>query len=90
MYNAQVSVDLRFDQHDEGDDLSAPLHVSVPANPCHLELVNPVALGKVRAKQDDYACTDSLLEGQHITDTAMYEHRCRGWRVSLLIFNEGR
>ncbi|ORX92989.1 putative 2-oxoglutarate dehydrogenase E1 component DHKTD1, mitochondrial-like protein [Basidiobolus meristosporus CBS 931.73] len=47
VYNAQASVDLNLGgKH--------PLHVSVVPNPCHLELVNPVALGKVRAKQEDY------------------------------------
>ena len=29
-----------------------PVHVSLTANPSHLEAVNPVVLGKVRAKQD--------------------------------------
>ncbi len=29
-----------------------PVHVSLSANPSHLEAVNPVVLGKVRAKQD--------------------------------------
>jgi 2-oxoglutarate dehydrogenase E1 component len=29
-----------------------PIHVSLTANPSHLEAVNPVVLGKVRAKQD--------------------------------------
>ncbi|KAK9763355.1 hypothetical protein K7432_010041 [Basidiobolus ranarum] len=47
VYNAQTSIDLNLGGIN-------PLHVSVVPNPCHLELVNPVALGKVRAKQTDY------------------------------------
>ncbi|ORY05202.1 2-oxoglutarate dehydrogenase, E1 component [Basidiobolus meristosporus CBS 931.73] len=47
VYNSQASVDLNLGG-------KRPLHVSVVPNPCHLELVNPVALGKVRAKQEDY------------------------------------
>jgi 2-oxoglutarate dehydrogenase E1 component len=28
------------------------VHLSLTANPSHLEIVNPVVLGKARAKQD--------------------------------------
>lgn len=31
-----------------------PVHVSLNFNPSHLEFVNPVALGRVRAKQDRF------------------------------------
>ncbi|MEQ8294655.1 MAG: 2-oxoglutarate dehydrogenase E1 component [Roseovarius sp.] len=34
------------------------VHLSLTANPSHLEAVNPVVLGKVRAKQDQYHDTD--------------------------------
>jgi 2-oxoglutarate dehydrogenase E1 component len=32
------------------------VHLSLTANPSHLEIVDPVVLGKVRAKQDQYGC----------------------------------
>ncbi|HEX5599385.1 MAG TPA: 2-oxoglutarate dehydrogenase E1 component, partial [Hyphomicrobiaceae bacterium] len=32
------------------------VHLSLTANPSHLESVDPVVLGKVRAKQDQYGC----------------------------------
>jgi hypothetical protein len=34
------------------------VHLSLTANPSHLEAVNPVVLGKVRAKQDQLGDTD--------------------------------
>ena len=30
------------------------MHLSLTANPSHLEIVDPVVLGKVRAKQDQH------------------------------------
>ncbi|MET0429525.1 MAG: 2-oxoglutarate dehydrogenase E1 component, partial [Microvirga sp.] len=33
------------------------VHLSLTANPSHLEIVDPVVLGKVRAKQDQHGCT---------------------------------
>lgn len=33
------------------DDIDRTVHVSLAANPSHLEAVNPVVLGKARAKQ---------------------------------------
>src|SRR5213075_59930 len=33
------------------------VHLSLTANPSHLEIVNPVVLGKVRAKQDQHGAT---------------------------------
>ena len=33
------------------------MHLSLTANPSHLEIVDPVVLGKVRAKQDQHGCT---------------------------------
>src|SRR6185369_14291156 len=32
------------------------VHLSLTANPSHLEIVDPVVLGKVRAKQDQHGC----------------------------------
>ncbi|SMX27117.1 2-oxoglutarate dehydrogenase E1 component [Pelagimonas phthalicica] len=43
-YHLGASSDRDFDGH--------PVHLSLTANPSHLEAVNPVVLGKVRAKQD--------------------------------------
>ncbi len=34
------------------------MHLSLTANPSHLEIVNPVVAGKVRAKQDQYSDTE--------------------------------
>ncbi|SDE88716.1 2-oxoglutarate dehydrogenase E1 component [Rhodobacter capsulatus] len=43
-YHLGASSDRSFDGH--------TVHLSLTANPSHLEAVNPVVLGKVRAKQD--------------------------------------
>jgi len=40
---------------DRGFDGNA-VHLSLTANPSHLEIVDPVVLGKVRAKQDQHGC----------------------------------
>ena len=34
------------------------MHLSLTANPSHLEIVNPVVVGKVRAKQDQVKDTE--------------------------------
>lgn len=49
-YHLGASSDRSFDGH--------TVHLSLTANPSHLEAVNPVALGKVRAKQDQLNDTD--------------------------------
>jgi 2-oxoglutarate dehydrogenase E1 component len=46
-YHLGASSDRTFDGH--------TVHLSLTANPSHLEAVNPVVLGKVRAKQDQYS-----------------------------------
>ena len=33
------------------------MHLSLTPNPSHLEIVDPVTLGKVRAKQDQHGAT---------------------------------
>ncbi|RYE85705.1 MAG: 2-oxoglutarate dehydrogenase E1 component, partial [Hyphomicrobiales bacterium] len=43
-YHLGASSDREFDQN--------KVHLSLTANPSHLEIVNPVVLGKARAKQD--------------------------------------
>jgi len=45
-YHLGTSSDREFDGN--------VVHLSLTANPSHLEAVNPVVLGKVRAKQDQY------------------------------------
>ena len=42
-YHLGASSDREFDGHQ--------VHLSLTANPSHLEIVNPVVLGKARAKQ---------------------------------------
>jgi 2-oxoglutarate dehydrogenase E1 component len=48
-YHLGASSDREFDGN--------KVHLSLTANPSHLEIVNPVVLGKVRAKQDYYGAT---------------------------------
>src|SRR6266700_7760146 len=45
-YHLGASSDREFDGN--------PIHLSLTANPSHLEIVDPVVLGKVRAKQDQH------------------------------------
>ena len=49
-YHLGASSDREFDGNN--------VHLSLTANPSHLEAVNPVVLGKVRAKQDQIDDTD--------------------------------
>ncbi|WP_299283783.1 2-oxoglutarate dehydrogenase E1 component [uncultured Tateyamaria sp.] len=49
-YHLGASSDREFDDN--------TVHLSLTANPSHLEAVNPVVLGKVRAKQDQHNDTD--------------------------------
>ena len=48
-YHLGASSDRAFDNNN--------VHLSLTANPSHLEIVDPVVLGKVRAKQDQHGCT---------------------------------
>ena len=47
-YHLGASSDREFDRN--------KVHLSLTANPSHLEIVDPVCLGKVRAKQDQLGC----------------------------------
>ncbi|MBS0243006.1 MAG: 2-oxoglutarate dehydrogenase E1 component, partial [Proteobacteria bacterium] len=47
-YHLGASSDREFDGN--------KVHMSLTANPSHLEIVDPVVLGKVRAKQDQLGC----------------------------------
>ena len=49
-YHLGASADREFDGHS--------VHLSLTANPSHLEAVNPVVVGKVRAKMDQRGDTD--------------------------------
>jgi 2-oxoglutarate dehydrogenase E1 component len=48
-YHLGASSDREFDNNN--------VHLSLSANPSHLEIVDPVTLGKVRAKQDQHDAT---------------------------------
>ncbi len=48
-YHLGASSDREFDGNN--------VHLSLTANPSHLEIVNPVVLGKARAKQDQHGAT---------------------------------
>jgi 2-oxoglutarate dehydrogenase E1 component len=48
-YHLGASSDREFDNNN--------VHLSLSANPSHLEIVDPVTLGKVRAKQDQHGAT---------------------------------
>ena len=50
-YHLGASSDRMFDGNS--------VHLSLTANPSHLEIVDPVVLGKVRAKQDQYGCASN-------------------------------
>ena len=50
-YHLGASSDRQFDGNN--------VHLSLTANPSHLEIVDPVVLGKVRAKQDQLNCEPS-------------------------------
>jgi 2-oxoglutarate dehydrogenase E1 component len=56
-YHLGASADREFDGNN--------VHLSLTANPSHLEIVDPVVLGKARAKQDQR----SAVNGKFIADT---------------------
>ena len=58
-YHLGASSDREFDGN--------KVHLSLTANPSHLEIVDPVVLGKVRAKQDQHGATP---RGPHHGDAA--------------------
>jgi 2-oxoglutarate dehydrogenase E1 component len=53
-YHLGASSDREFDGN--------TVHLSLTANPSHLEIVNPVVLGKTRAKQDQHGATPEHRE----------------------------
>ncbi len=60
-YHLGASSDREFDGN--------KVHLSLTANPSHLEIVNPVVLGKVRAKQDQLELPDK--DGVRVRDTVL-------------------
>lgn len=52
-YHLGASSDREFDDNS--------VHLSLTANPSHLEIVNPVVLGKARAKQDQHNAKDGIF-----------------------------
>ena len=59
--NIDSSGDVKYHlgaSHDRVMATGRSMHLSLTANPSHLEIVNPVVSGKVRAKQDQYNDTE--------------------------------
>ncbi len=69
-YHLGASSDREFDGN--------TVHLSLTANPSHLEAVNPVVLGKVRAKQDQIGDT-SARRSRVFCCTAMRPLPVRAW-----------
>ncbi|MBV6657446.1 MAG: 2-oxoglutarate dehydrogenase E1 component, partial [Devosiaceae bacterium] len=61
-YHLGASSDREFD--------GQKVHMSLTANPSHLEIVNPVVLGKARAKQDQLGTFDEEREVVPLTERA--------------------
>ena len=73
-YHLGASSDREFDGNS--------VHLSLTANPSHLEIVDPVVLGKVRAKQDQISATGN---GHWMMDTRETD---RGSVLPLLIHGD--
>ena len=73
-YHLGASSDREFDGHS--------VHLSLTANPSHLEIVNPVVLGKARAKQffDE-------VEAGGVRTTTMHERDARRAKVMPLLLH---
>ncbi|MFI0396814.1 2-oxoglutarate dehydrogenase E1 component [Paracoccus jiaweipingae] len=85
-YHLGASSDRSFDDNS--------VHLSLTANPSHLEAVNPVVLGKVRAKQDQHSDTthrtavlpillhgDAAFAGQGVVAECLQLSGIRGHRT---------
>ena len=62
-YHLGASSDREFDNNS--------VHLSLTANPSHLEIVDPVVLGKARAKQDQRAAVDGRFIETKQTDRSV-------------------
>jgi len=84
-YHLGTSTDREFDGN--------RMHLSLTANPSHLEVVNPVVLGKVRAKQRQLGDTDRVkvigllmhgdaaFAGQGLVSESLELSEIRGYRT---------
>jgi 2-oxoglutarate dehydrogenase E1 component len=86
-YHLGASSDREFDNN--------KVHLSLTANPSHLEIVDPVTLGKVRAKQDQHHATpeerrmvmpllmhgDAAFAGQGVVAECFGLSDLKGYRV---------
>ena len=84
-YHLGTSADREFDGNN--------VHLSLTANPSHLEAVNPVVMGKVRAKQDQKGDTerskvmglllhgDAAFAGQGLVAECLGLSQLKGYRV---------
>src|SRR5688572_11500155 len=62
-YHLGASADREFDGNN--------VHLSLTANPSHLEIVDPVVLGKARAKQDQRSAVDGKFIEPRLTDRSV-------------------
>ena len=72
---------------------SGALHVALAFNPSHLEIVNPVVIGSVRARQDRLGCSDgssvmpitihgdSAIAGQGVVQETFNMSQARAFKV---------
>ena len=77
-YHLGASSDREFDGHS--------VHLSLTANPSHLEIVNPVVLGKARAKQ----FFDEVEAGATRTTDPVERNKRRTKVMPLLLQHHGR
>ena len=65
-----------------------PMHVSLAFNPSHLEIVNPVVEGSVKARQEEdkdgkqvlpFYCGDSAFAGQGVVMETLNLSQTRGY-----------
>ncbi|MCL1045802.1 2-oxoglutarate dehydrogenase E1 component [Shewanella electrodiphila] len=91
----QGSGDVKYHQG-FSSDFETPggnVHLALAFNPSHLEIVNPVVIGSVRARQDRRGCTDGLqvmpitihgdsaITGQGIVQETFNMSQARGFKV---------
>jgi 2-oxoglutarate dehydrogenase E1 component len=93
--DAHGSGDVKYHQG-FSSDFETPggnVHLALAFNPSHLEIVNPVVIGSVRARQDRLGCTDgkqvmpitihgdSAITGQGIVQETFNMSQTRGFKV---------